>query len=156
MTFLFPDHTESILDPCWRVTKIALSVITPILAGKPHLKFTPMSGGLKMQVRGANAVQIFWLYTTRPEDAIRHAILTDPQPVSSSVNCLPQCGPVSVWIVAPLPLLSEKRESKPLASHSMSLSWAKFGDEANTRRVSGSRVHHIGAAQRTLEGSGPF
>ena len=30
-----------------------------------------MSGGLKMQVRGANAVQIFWLYTTRPEDVIR-------------------------------------------------------------------------------------
>jgi hypothetical protein len=48
-----------------------LSVITPIRAGKPHLKFTPMSGGLKMQVRGANAVQIFWLYTTRPEDVIR-------------------------------------------------------------------------------------
>ncbi len=56
---------------CPHVTKIALSVITPILAGKPHLKFTPMSGGLKMQVRGANAVQIFWLYTTQPEDVIR-------------------------------------------------------------------------------------
>lgn len=56
---------------CPHVTKIALSVITPIGAGRPHLKFTPMSGGLKMQVRGANAVQIFWLYTTRPEDVIR-------------------------------------------------------------------------------------
>ena len=56
---------------CPHVTKIALSVIKPIRAGKPHLKFTPMSGGLKMQVRGANAVQIFWLYTTRPADVIR-------------------------------------------------------------------------------------
>jgi hypothetical protein len=56
---------------CPHVTKISLSVITPIRAGKPHLKFTPMSGGLKMQVRGANAVQIFWLYTTRPADVIR-------------------------------------------------------------------------------------
>ena len=56
---------------CQLVTKIALSVITPIRAGKAHLKFTPMSGGLKMQVRGANAVQIFWLYTTRPDEVIR-------------------------------------------------------------------------------------
>src|SRR5208282_1390820 len=56
---------------CPHVTKIALGIITPLRAGQPHLKFTPMSGGLKMQVRGANAVQIFWLYTTRPEDTIR-------------------------------------------------------------------------------------
>jgi hypothetical protein len=56
---------------CPHVTKIALGIITPLRAGQPHLKFTPMSGGLKMQVRGANAVQIFWLYTTRPEDVIR-------------------------------------------------------------------------------------
>jgi len=53
------------------VTKIALGVITPLRAGRPHLKFTPMSGGLKMQVRGANAVQIFWLYTTQPEEAMQ-------------------------------------------------------------------------------------
>ena len=56
---------------CEHVTKIGLGVITPIRAGKPHLKFTEVSGGLKMQVRGANAVQVFWLYTTRPEDVIR-------------------------------------------------------------------------------------
>jgi hypothetical protein len=56
---------------CRDVTKIALGVITPLRAGQPHLKFTPMSGGLKMQVRGATAVQIFWLYTTRPEEVIR-------------------------------------------------------------------------------------
>ena len=56
---------------CAMVTKIALGVITPLRAGRPHLKFTPVSGGLKMQVRGANAVQIFWLYTTQPDEVIR-------------------------------------------------------------------------------------
>jgi hypothetical protein len=55
---------------CPHVTKIALGVITPLRSGEEHLKFSPVSGGLKMQVRGAHAVQIFWLYTTRPDDAI--------------------------------------------------------------------------------------
>jgi hypothetical protein len=55
---------------CQHVTKIGLGVITPIRSGPEHLKFTPVSGGLKMQVRGAHAVQVFWLYTTRPEDVI--------------------------------------------------------------------------------------
>ena len=55
---------------CEHVTKIALGVITPIRAGGEHLKFMPVSGGLKMQVRGTNAVQVFWLYTTRPEMVI--------------------------------------------------------------------------------------
>ena len=55
---------------CQHVTKIALGIIKPIGAGRPHLKFTPMSGGLKMQVRGANAVQIFWLYTTQPDETV--------------------------------------------------------------------------------------
>jgi hypothetical protein len=55
---------------CEHVTKIALGVITPIRAGSEHLKFMPVSGGLKMQVRGTNAVQVFWLYTTRPEAVI--------------------------------------------------------------------------------------
>ena len=39
-------------------------------AAEERLKFTKVSGGLKMQVRGTHAVQIFWLYTTRPEDVI--------------------------------------------------------------------------------------
>jgi hypothetical protein len=56
---------------CDLVTKIALGVITPLRAGKPHLKFSPVSGGLKMQVRGAHAVQIFWIYTTEPDAVIR-------------------------------------------------------------------------------------
>jgi hypothetical protein len=55
---------------CPHVTKIALGVITPIRAGQEHLKFSPVSGGLKMQVRGANAVQVFWLYTTEPQAAM--------------------------------------------------------------------------------------
>jgi hypothetical protein len=52
------------------VTKIALGVITPIRSGAEHLKFIPVSGGLKMRVRGTNALQVFWLYTTRPEAVI--------------------------------------------------------------------------------------
>jgi hypothetical protein len=55
---------------CPHVTKIGLGIITPTKAGEERLKFTPVSGGLKMQVRGANAIQIFWVYTTRPDDAI--------------------------------------------------------------------------------------
>jgi hypothetical protein len=55
---------------CAHVSKIALGIITPIRAAQEHLKFTPVSGGLKMQVRGTHAVQIFWLYTTRPEDVM--------------------------------------------------------------------------------------
>lgn len=44
---------------CPYVSKIALGVITPLKSGAEHLKFMPVSGGLKMQVRGAFAVQIF-------------------------------------------------------------------------------------------------
>lgn len=55
---------------CSYVTKIALGVITPIGKGQEHLKFMPVGGGLKMQVRGTGAVQIFWLYTTQPEETI--------------------------------------------------------------------------------------
>jgi hypothetical protein len=55
---------------CAYVTKIALGVITPLKSGPEHLKFMPVSGGLKMQVRGSAAVQIFWLYTTQPQEAI--------------------------------------------------------------------------------------
>ena len=55
---------------CPHVSKIALGVITPVRAGQEHLKFIPVSGGLKMQVRGTNAVQVFWLYTTEPQAVI--------------------------------------------------------------------------------------
>ena len=53
------------------VTKIALGIIKPVHPSQhPHIKFTPVSGGLKMQVRGNNAVQIFWIYTTEPDTVI--------------------------------------------------------------------------------------
>ena len=55
---------------CEHVSKISLGVITPISKGKPHIKFTETAGGLRMQVRGDTAVQIFYLYTTRPQDVI--------------------------------------------------------------------------------------
>jgi hypothetical protein len=55
---------------CEHVTKIALGVITPIRPGSEHLKFTPASGCLKMQIRGTNAVQTFWVYTTRPDEVV--------------------------------------------------------------------------------------
>ena len=55
---------------CEHVTKIALGVITPIKTGQEHLKFSAVSGGLKMQVRGVHEIQVFWVYTTRPDDAI--------------------------------------------------------------------------------------
>ena len=55
---------------CLLVTKIALGVITPIRPGPEHLKFTPATGCLKMQVRGTNAVQTFWVYTTSPDDVV--------------------------------------------------------------------------------------
>jgi len=53
---------------CPHVSKIALGVITPTRSAQEHLKFTPGTGGLKMQVRGTHAVQVFWLYTTRPDE----------------------------------------------------------------------------------------
>jgi hypothetical protein len=55
---------------CDLVTKISLGVITPLGKGKTHLKFSETNGGLKMQVRGDNAVQMFYLYTKNPADVI--------------------------------------------------------------------------------------
>ena len=55
---------------CPLVTKIALGVITPVKAAEEHLKFTKASGALKMQVRGTHAVQVFWVYTTQPDEVI--------------------------------------------------------------------------------------
>jgi hypothetical protein len=55
---------------CAHVTKIALGVITPIRVGSEHLKFTRATGCLKMQVRGNNAVQTFWVYTTNPDAVV--------------------------------------------------------------------------------------
>lgn len=55
---------------CPHVTKIGLGIISPVRPSKPHIKFVETSGALKMQVRGVNAVQLFWLYTTNPKAVI--------------------------------------------------------------------------------------
>ena len=55
---------------CVHVSKIALGLITPTKVSEERLKFTKASGALKMQVRGTHAVQIFWLYTNRPDQVI--------------------------------------------------------------------------------------
>ena len=55
---------------CAHVTKIGLGLITPSKNGEERLKFTKASGALKMQVRGTHAVQLFWLYTNRPDEVI--------------------------------------------------------------------------------------
>jgi hypothetical protein len=52
------------------VSKIVIGVIKPTKTGQPHLKFVPIQAGLRMQVRGNSAVQIFFVYTDRPEDVI--------------------------------------------------------------------------------------
>ena len=55
---------------CVHVTKIALGIITPTKLAEEKLKFTKASGALKMQVRGTHAVQLFWVYTNRPDEVI--------------------------------------------------------------------------------------
>jgi hypothetical protein len=52
------------------VSKIALGIITPTKLAEERLKFTSVSGGLKMQVRGTHAIQVFYVYTNRPDDVI--------------------------------------------------------------------------------------
>ena len=53
------------------VSKIVIGVIKPTKTGQPHIKFTPIQAGLRMQVRGNSAVQIFFVYTGRPDDVMR-------------------------------------------------------------------------------------
>jgi hypothetical protein len=56
---------------CNRTNSVACAeIITPTKNGEERLKFTKASGALKMQVRGTNAVQLFWLYTNRPDEVI--------------------------------------------------------------------------------------
>jgi hypothetical protein len=53
------------------VSKIVIGIIKPAKNGQPHIKFTPIQAGLRMQVRGNSAVQIFFVYTDRPDDVMR-------------------------------------------------------------------------------------
>ena len=56
---------------CPRVSKIVIGVIKPTKTGQAHIKFTPIQAGLRMQVRGNSAVQIFFVYTDKPDDVMR-------------------------------------------------------------------------------------
>jgi hypothetical protein len=53
------------------VSKIVIGVITPTRTGQPRIKFTPIQAGLRIQVRGNSAVQIFFVYTDVPDEVIR-------------------------------------------------------------------------------------
>jgi hypothetical protein len=55
---------------CPHVTKIGLGIITPTKLAEERLKFTKATGALRMQVRGTHAVQLFWIYTNRPDEVI--------------------------------------------------------------------------------------
>jgi len=54
-----------------RVSKIVIGVIKSTRTGQPHIKFTPIQAGLRMQVRGNSAVQIFFVYTDWPDEVMR-------------------------------------------------------------------------------------
>lgn len=53
------------------VSKIVIGIIKATKTGQPHIKFTPIQAGLRMQVRGNSAVQLFFVYTDRPDDVMR-------------------------------------------------------------------------------------
>ena len=57
------------------VHKIVLGVIRSLRPAEPHLRFSPVPSGLKVQVRGRTAVQIFYVYTNDPAHTER--ILTE-------------------------------------------------------------------------------
>ena len=48
------------------VTKIVIGEIRPLHSGEPRLKYTPVPAGLKLAIRGANAIQTVYVYTTDP------------------------------------------------------------------------------------------
>src|SRR6476660_8646834 len=54
-----------------RVSKIVIGVIKPTTTGQPPINVAPIQAGLRMEVRGNSAVQIFFVYTDRPDDVIR-------------------------------------------------------------------------------------
>ena len=61
-------HILQVAKALPEVSKIVLSVVTPTGSGEPRLKFSPVSAGLKMQVRGRTAVQIFYVYSNNPAE----------------------------------------------------------------------------------------
>jgi hypothetical protein len=56
---------------CVYVTKVGIGIIDQAKqTSNARIKFTLASGGVKMIIRGTNAVQTFWVYTTDPTNAI--------------------------------------------------------------------------------------
>jgi len=56
------------------VTKISLGMIANIGRGKPNVKFLPITGGLKVVVRGNTSKQEIFIYTGDP-GSTRGAVL---------------------------------------------------------------------------------
>ena len=65
-TTVIPDAVDllTLLKRSEKVTKISVGVITPCKVAKPRVKVKLESHALKLQVRGRNAVQIFYIYGT--------------------------------------------------------------------------------------------
>lgn len=58
------------------VSKIVLGVIKPGLrSGRLRLKFLPITGGLRVEVRGVSSVQQVFVYTAEPEQTQRALML---------------------------------------------------------------------------------
>ena len=49
------------------VSKIGIGFITHTHSGRRGIKFLPISGGIKVIVRGSGAVQELYIYTSNPE-----------------------------------------------------------------------------------------
>ncbi len=53
----------SCIEQSMYVTKISLGIIKHIGTGKPNLKFHPITGGVKVVVRGNTSIQELFIYT---------------------------------------------------------------------------------------------
>ncbi len=73
------DAAEDILKAAQKlpyVTKISLGAITMKLPpGQHRIKFLPIQGGLRVEVRGTNSKQQFFMYSLDPDETER--VLTE-------------------------------------------------------------------------------
>ncbi len=63
------------------VSKMSLGIIKHIGTGKPGLKFHPITGGIKVVVRGNTTIQELYFYTQEIEKV--KALLKDSFPLSN-------------------------------------------------------------------------
>lgn len=63
-TTVIPDAVDllAMLKRWEEVTKISVGIITPCKVAEPRVKVKVESHALKLQVRGRNAVQVFYVY----------------------------------------------------------------------------------------------